>query len=602
MQGNIIAPGFADPNPQGPPEDAVLYVGNLSPSTDEALIFQHFSAYGQLQNVSLKKNILGNSRHFGFVNFKTAEDARKAKEALNHTLVNDKELRICFKKDFKNLEQEANVYVKNLPSSVRAKQLEEEFAPYGPIFSCIVKYDEKGQSLGYGYVQFKDKESADKAIQAMNGSSNFGKDSKIDVQKFVPFGKRDIKSWKTNLYIKGFPSSWKKDKIDSFIDEKFKTIGHVTSVAVIENEKLGKFFAFVAYEKDEDAGKAMKTLNDAPMEGGEENLYVGYAQKKSFRRKKLAENFAAPTKRTNLYIKSLKESVTEQQLKDAFSVFGEVTSVMVQLSTKIPKSIEAQGVKVKFGFINFKDEECANKAYTDAKSNADIKALITEHHEEKKDFLGFAQPKSVREQYLKMTRKNMQVTSMMHSQMNMMKMLFMQMNKSRNGNNQRGRGNKGGQPQNMFPQGMDMSNISNNPMFQMFNMNMANNPMAFMNNQMYGGGIPAPMPQQAPIPPPQEPKVDSANQTEERDLTWLIQNKSTFEAMDPNEKRRLLGNLMYYRVSNQPIKKDLIPKITGMLIDLEVLDLSDIIEILTKDDVLNERIQDAISIINEADQ
>lgn len=85
-------------------------------------------------------------------------------------------------------------------------------------------------------------------------------------------------------------------------------------------------------------------------------------------------------------------------------------------------------------------------------------------------------------------------------------------------------------------------------------------------------------------------------------MGWLISNQKQFEQMDPNEKRKLLGNLMYYRVATQPVDKDLVPKITGMLIDLDVLELSDIIEILTKDEALKDRIADAINIINEADQ
>lgn len=59
---------------------------------------------------------------------------------------------------------------------------------------------------------------------------------------------------------------------------------------------------------------------------------------------------------------------------------------------------------------------------------------------------------------------------------------------------------------------------------------------------------------------------------------------------------------MYYRVANlENVQKELVPKITGMLIDLEVLDLSDIIEILHIDEVLLERVNDAISIINDAE-
>jgi polyhydroxyalkanoate synthesis regulator phasin len=87
------------------------------------------------------------------------------------------------------------------------------------------------------------------------------------------------------------------------------------------------------------------------------------------------------------------------------------------------------------------------------------------------------------------------------------------------------------------------------------------------------------------------------------DITWLINNQKKFEQMSSDEKRKFLGNLMYYRVaSQQNVSKELVPKITGMLIDLEVLELSDIIEILKNDDALKERIADAINIINDNDQ
>jgi uncharacterized membrane protein YheB (UPF0754 family) len=67
-----------------------------------------------------------------------------------------------------------------------------------------------------------------------------------------------------------------------------------------------------------------------------------------------------------------------------------------------------------------------------------------------------------------------------------------------------------------------------------------------------------------------------------------------------DDKRKLLGNLMFYRVQSvQSVNKDLVPKITGMLIDLEVLELDEVIEILSDDKVLEERINDAIAVIEE---
>lgn len=423
----------------------------------------------QINSVNIKKNhYTGESRGFAFVNFANIEgslrsqDARKAKEALNHAVIMDREVRICFKRDFKNLDPDANVYVKNISSQVRGKQMEDEFTAFGPIFSCTVKYDENGRHLGYGYVQFKEKESADKAIEALNGAMIA--DSTIQVEKFKPRGKRNIVSWKTNLYVKGFPQSWSKKQVEEYIQQKFSIFadyGGITSTCVRENEKLGRCFAFIAYKSEDDATKAMKAMNEAQVD--QDTLYVGYAQKKGLRRKQLAESFAKQANETNLFIKSLREDVTEAQLKQVFSKFGEVTSVAVQQSTKVPKSIESHGVKLNFGFVNFKDENCAKQAFLEAKKNADIKALISEFHDDKRDFIYFAQPKNVREQYLKMLRKNLQTTTLLQSQMNMFKMM-MQMNNKRGGMTQLNK--KGAKPTNASQQ---MQSMMHPMMMSMFN-------------------------------------------------------------------------------------------------------------------------------------
>lgn len=126
------------------------------------------------------------------------------------------------------MDPNANLFVKNLPESVRGKQLEEEFAAYGPIFSGMVKYDENGKSCGYGYVQYREPDSADKAIQALDGNTVFGQ--LIKVMKFKSIGNRNIVSWKTNLFTKNYPKEWNTERVSKFIEEKFKPFGTISSV------------------------------------------------------------------------------------------------------------------------------------------------------------------------------------------------------------------------------------------------------------------------------------------------------------------------------------------------------------------------------------
>lgn len=88
--------------------------------------------------------------------------------------------------------------------------------------------------------------------------------------------------------------------------------------------------------------------------------------------------------------------------------------------------LELKGVKLQFGFINFKDATSAKAALSNGKKDPEVNSLIHPDHDFRKDFLYFAQPKIVRQQYLRMQRKNMQTTMMLQQQMMMMQMMMAQ--------------------------------------------------------------------------------------------------------------------------------------------------------------------------------
>ena len=63
-----------------------------------------------------------------------------------------------------------NIYVGNLPFSVRDNELSELFSEYGEVKSANVIMDRSsGLSKGYGFVEMDDKNSAEEAIQYLNG-------------------------------------------------------------------------------------------------------------------------------------------------------------------------------------------------------------------------------------------------------------------------------------------------------------------------------------------------------------------------------------------------------------------------------------------------
>jgi len=78
------------------------------------------------------------------------------------------------------------VYVGNLPFSIDSGKLNEMFSSYGEIEEATVISDKFSQrSKGFGFVTFKDEESAKKAIEEMNDKDVEGR--KLKVNEAKPF-------------------------------------------------------------------------------------------------------------------------------------------------------------------------------------------------------------------------------------------------------------------------------------------------------------------------------------------------------------------------------------------------------------------------------
>lgn len=78
------------------------------------------------------------------------------------------------------------IYVGNLPFSVDDAKLREIFQSFGEIEEAIVISDRRsGRSKGFGFVTFKDDDSANKAISEMNDNEIEGR--KLKVNEAKPF-------------------------------------------------------------------------------------------------------------------------------------------------------------------------------------------------------------------------------------------------------------------------------------------------------------------------------------------------------------------------------------------------------------------------------
>lgn len=222
--------------------------------------------------------------------------------------------------------------MQNLDKSIDNKALHDTFAAFGNILSCKVATDASGQSKGYGFVQFEQEESAQNAIEKVNGM--LLNDKQVFVGPFVRRQERDQAggvSKFNNVYVKNLADVTTDDELKKV----FGAWGPISSAVVMrDNDGKSKCFGFVNFEHPDDAAKAVEALQGKKFD--EKEWYVGRAQKKSEREAELRAKFEQERKEriekyqgVNLYLKNLDDTVDDEKIRELFAEYGTITSCKV---------------------------------------------------------------------------------------------------------------------------------------------------------------------------------------------------------------------------------------------------------------------------------
>lgn len=567
-----------------PSNEASLWIGNLSPLTTEERIHSFFLNYPEIEKkptqIKVMKDLYnGESRRFGFLSFNTLDDAEKAKRILNYARLDNFEIRLSFKKLNTEFNQAANLFVGNIKKTLSTKRLDEMFSECGKIVSCSIRNNDKGESLGYGYVQFDNEESAKTAIDKFNSNIEIGEPLKVE--KFVAAKNRVV--IKNNVYIRNFPVTFTEEQVKEFLKTEGNKIGKIISSGCNKKELPNKppsFAGFVAFENEEMAQQFIDQNNNKKLpehSQEEEGLLVAICETRKTRSYKMKNKFMHSINDTNLLVKSLIETVTEEQLREIFGKFGEITSICLKVSSPL---FLPNGQSLKCAFINYKTSEEASNALIKSKKDNDIKKLIHPIHKKEVDFICFHQSKSVRNEFLRMRQKHFSSLNNPMAIMNPQLQNF---------------------PFFMKKGGMQMPPM-NLPMMPPMNY-MASGPF-FRNN------LPNNRDMNAQSKTPQTDKNSQSGSTsrhgEEEEvftLETLKSKKNDLLKFEKEKQQNILGNIMYHKVMESSLQdKKLAPKITGMLIDLDILDIDEIIQIMENKDVLEERIEEAMEVIQTTDE
>jgi len=286
-----------------------IFIKNLHKNIDNKALFDTFSEFGDILSCVVATDEHGNSKGYGFIHFSTQAAADKAINLVNGKILNGK---ICYVASFqprKDREKElqkiepkwTNIYVKPLPKAMNSEELNKMFSKYGEVTSVAIQSDDKGESKGFGFINFATHEDAKKAVEDLNGKDYEGQtlfvgraQKKTEREKelkdmFSKIQKERMNKYQgVNLYIKNVDETIDDDKLRA----EFSVCGTITSARIMKDDKgRTKGFGFVCFSTAEEATKAVTEFNGRLIAG--KPIYVALAQKKDQRRAQLEAQFAA---------------------------------------------------------------------------------------------------------------------------------------------------------------------------------------------------------------------------------------------------------------------------------------------------------------------
>jgi len=300
-----------------------VFIKNLDKSIDNKAMYDTFSAFGNILSCKVAQDGDGTSKGYGFVHFETEEAAMNAIQKVNGMLLNEKKVFVGRFVPRKEREKElgekakkfTNVYIKNFGDDLSDDKLKEMFNKFGKITSYKVVRDDKanssgdgdmgevlvddsGKAKGFGFVSFEDSESAEKAVDELNGQEIGGKtlyvgraQKKAERQaelkkKFEQLKLERLNRYQgVNLYVKNLDDTIDDERLR----KEFTPYGTITSARVMCEEGRSKGFGFVCFSSPEEATKAVTEMNGRIIVA--KPLYVALAQRKEDRKAHLASQY-----------------------------------------------------------------------------------------------------------------------------------------------------------------------------------------------------------------------------------------------------------------------------------------------------------------------
>ncbi len=154
-------------------QEATVYIGNLDEKVNESLLYELMVQAGPIVTVNIPKDrITGIHQGYGFCRVPSEEDADYAVKILNLIRLYGKPIRVNkASANKKSYDIGATLFVGNLAPEVDERSFMTRFSVFGKLINAprLQRDGITGASKGFGFVSFDNFESADLAIESING-------------------------------------------------------------------------------------------------------------------------------------------------------------------------------------------------------------------------------------------------------------------------------------------------------------------------------------------------------------------------------------------------------------------------------------------------
>ncbi|KAE9603605.1 putative RNA recognition motif domain-containing protein [Lupinus albus] len=270
--------------------------------------------------------------------------------------------------------EETPLYIWNIDKNVTDSQLSDLFNQVAQVVSVRISRDFTGESLGSADVHFNNFEDATKALNELNGTPLNNKPIRIvySTRHINRRGNADnIFVKNLNIHRSIFYELWLFNKLIDLcmcsvmllmvqnlgkvtdykqLYDTFSTFGNILSCKIAKDDcGQSKGYGYVRFENEESAQNAIDNFNGKLINDRQVSVthFLPREDRKSV-------DSSDTSKFTNLYVKNLSDSLTEDELKIIFGEYGTITSALVMR--------EVDGSSKCFGFVNFENPDSAAKA------------------------------------------------------------------------------------------------------------------------------------------------------------------------------------------------------------------------------------------------